>query len=422
MNRLIPTHSAGSIFPLQARPCSRIGRGHHRTLFQTAAPKLRFGHEPKITFTPTGLLLQFPRTTYRVDRWPDFRVLSRAQSEDLKPASPLIDKAIFAVLHELRLSERPSHRLAVYDLLRDLPLGMHARLMPLNDHYWLGIHWLVRLPELAGLLESSPALFAAVLQHLAVGAIRDEQGRELSEKLRGRQRDLLHWLGLGTAEAHCKILRKFSRYAFSYPQWRTLGRAIAQSDVTRVLSPAPVIPSGALRFLSDDRLPWVLTPSAQAEGVTHLIKRGDCFDAASHDIDELLTFGVICRRFGIICAPISSFPELHRLGRHRQMLLADLPLAVGPLTDLPGVTPIATARDLIAEGETMRHCVGTMSYLVAGLMGKMCFYRVHHPVRATVSLVTQFGQWTLDQIRGPRNEAIPPESLHQITRSFALPI
>src|SRR5690606_31176295 len=154
---------------------------------------LSFKSKPqKVTSTSTGLHLQFAQTTYLINRWPDFKVVARrARATEWKPVNALIRNAVFEVLHRLRISKCPAQRLTSYDLLRDMPLWMHARLLPLQEYYWQGVHWLTQIPELGCLLESSSALFAIVIQHLEVGAIFDDD--ELRMKLQGRQRELLGW-------------------------------------------------------------------------------------------------------------------------------------------------------------------------------------------------------------------------------------
>src|SRR5690606_38959625 len=142
---------------------------------------------------------------------------------------------------------------------------------------------------LEGLLESSPALFAAVVQYFSTGIIGEKHLPELRNKLRVRQRDLLRWLGLGCTEAHCKILRKFSRYDLSYSQWRTVGRNIASVETSKVLQQSPIVSDEVMRFLADDRLRYVLAPSAQAECIKHLLNKGDYFQDIQEDINGLLS-------------------------------------------------------------------------------------------------------------------------------------
>lgn len=309
--------------------------------------------------------------------------------------------------------------MAVYDLLRELPLWIHARLVPLHKCYWQAVRWLATLPALGGLLESSPALFAVVVQYLSAGAIRGEQYSDLLITLRGRQRDLLRWLGLGSTEAQCKILRKFARYDLSYSQWRTVGRNLAIPETSRVLSQAPIVSVEVIHFLADDRLPRVLTPVAQAQCVTHLINKGDCFHGSDQDMHGLLSIGLLYRRFGLSRSPFDSLKALRRLARQRDMLLDDLTMMGGPVTDLLGMTRILAPRDLVAEGQLMQHCIGAQQYIIDGLLGRSCYYRVYHPTRATVGLKRGgSGAWEIDQIKGPGNKPIQSAALSGIIGSL----
>ena len=368
-----------------------------------------------------GLTLNIGQTAYLVRRWPDLGFYFRSGTGEYRLVPDYIRPALGSVLHALRLSDNQSDRLAAYELVRELPLWIHARLVRMGQHYWLGLETLSKLPESRGLLEGSPALFAVVAQYADAGLFRGISPAILAAKLRGRQRELMQWLGLGESEALCKILRKFSHYGFRLSQWRALARNLRKPGVGEVMQQARVISPQVLDFLAEVDNDHIFSPEAVAEIIAKLLADGNRWESRSF-IDGILSFGALFRRYGITKAPLPSIALCEKLRSEADQILKDLPLPVGPEIPMSGATPILTPVELTAEGTQMEHCVGSTHYILEGLAGRYCFYRVLHPARATICLRRNhgFSPWELDQVAGHKNSKIPRPALDSISEALRL--
>lgn len=375
----------------------------------------------EVSIAPEGLELRFSETVYAIGRWPNLQIRYRNKLGKSGSAPQFIKPAIYSHLNALRLCSNQAWRFAAYDLVRDMPLWIHARLVPMREYYWIGVTTLAAFPESARLLENSPALFAAVAQYADMGLFDGEERSTLCTLLSARQRDLVRWLGLADSESFCRTLRKLPFYDFSWSQWQTLARNFRRREVKRVLQHSMTIADPVVSFLTLEDHAKVLSPKALAEAVTEIQGMEHSWTERREYIDEIVRLGVLFRKFGICHAPFASMIEFRKLSRRAEELLRDLPLAKGPEVDLPGFEPLATPGSLRQEGEEMGHCSGYVHFALEALEGRCCFYRVDSPVRATVCLTKGrgFSPWKLDQIQGPKNTKLPDPALDMIRRALS---
>ncbi|AOS46084.1 hypothetical protein Verru16b_03179 [Lacunisphaera limnophila] len=400
----------------------RANKRAHRWAEIPNGLSLQFRQEPSLVrFSPDGLILKFASTTYVVTPWPGLEVYYLTVHGQRKPIPALLRPPILTSVNELRQSSNQTQRLAIHDLIRNLPLWIHARLVPMRQRYWLGIETLADMPESLRLLESSPALFAAMSQYAAAGCLNGDQRTALRALLQGRQRELTDWLGFGGAEACCKILRKLSHYDYSYSQWRALARCMRQTEIRKVLQKAPTIPCAIVDFLviaSDTRL---FTSRALGQVAAELLKLGPSWIKQRELIDEVLTCGSLMRKYGIAPVPMSSYTDYRRLHSQFSDAVDDVRMTQGPLLVLDDVEPIITPRDLKQEAAEMEHCVGSLHFIMAGLRGTYCFYRMVRPDRATICLERSSGldSWKVAQIQGQKNSGISDTTMDMIHRAVA---
>jgi hypothetical protein len=79
-----------------------------------------------------------------------------------------------------------------------------------------------------------------------------------------------------------------------------------------------------------------------------------------------------------------------------------------PLAPEPWMRPLASYDDLKNEGRIMNHCVATRASQVVG--GMLYIYAILHPAgRATLAISKERKpqRWTLEELRGPNNQAVP---------------
>lgn len=82
-----------------------------------------------------------------------------------------------------------------------------------------------------------------------------------------------------------------------------------------------------------------------------------------------------------------------------------------PLDAPAGMAPIRTHTELIAEGERMHHCAGSQSeYARRVAAGRLYFYRMVEPERATVCIIRGPRYWGLEQVAGACNAPVQPRT------------
>lgn len=424
MKAINVSQPAELVDPASANPQPQVPKcppgGWRRTYLTGPAHYCFLGPHPAVNPTSEGIALVLPRSTYYVSRWPDLKITHRTTRGELRPVPQPFQPAIIAILENLRLGEDQAKRLAVYDLIKDLPTWAHVRLVPMHHFYWEGLLTLAEFPGAVGLLESSPALVAALSSYFHNGLFTPEHRATLARLLAGRQRDLLSWLDLGRTEAHGRIFRKLSSYDLTYLQWRQLGRRLGIPEVAEVVQQMPVVDRWVIECLCLEDSAKVLTPQFLRELLVTKRRFHQLRDRGVQ-LEKLPEQLGLLRRCGVIRNRLNSLGEYRALQAHMGSLLADIPLCTGPEVDLAGLVAITTPRDLKAEGEIMRHCVGDAYYVAAALKGQLCFYRLFHPHRATISLERScpIGRWRLDAVMGPRNSKVPEEVCELLRQRFA---
>lgn len=87
----------------------------------------------------------------------------------------------------------------------------------------------------------------------------------------------------------------------------------------------------------------------------------------------------------------------------RETLAAQLQLEHGdypapPVAAIDGIEPLGSWLELLEEGATMHHCVG--SYDIPVALGEVFIYRMIEPERLTVSLEQHDERWVVGEVRG----------------------
>lgn len=85
-----------------------------------------------------------------------------------------------------------------------------------------------------------------------------------------------------------------------------------------------------------------------------------------------------------------------------------------PVTPLEGIEPLASWLELLEEGATMRHCVG--SYDMAVAWGEVFIYRMVWPERLTISLEYRNNTWVVGEVRASCNANPSPAALERVRR------
>lgn len=85
-----------------------------------------------------------------------------------------------------------------------------------------------------------------------------------------------------------------------------------------------------------------------------------------------------------------------------------------PLVAIEGIAPLASWLELLEEGSSMLHCVGSYDMFVA--LGEVFIYRMTHPERLTISLEYRNNRWVIGEVRGRRNSNPSPGALDIVRR------
>ena len=88
-----------------------------------------------------------------------------------------------------------------------------------------------------------------------------------------------------------------------------------------------------------------------------------------------------------------------------------------PLPAAPGIEPLRCAADIVEEGRTMQHCVG--SYVERVARGTDYIYRVTAPERATLSVRRTPRGWGLGEISAFANAPVGFATLQAVRQWFA---
>lgn len=379
-------------------------------------------HPTAVRVTPAGLILKYSCTAYLITAWPELQIYQTTSDSHLVPIHEGFRPVILAALNNLRQSSNQAWRLATYDLLRALPFWAHARLVPMREYYWLGLETLARIPESLRLLEASPALFAAVAQYAKTGCLDTELLPTLRTHLSGKQRDLTGWLGFGDHEASCKIMRKLSFYDYAASEWHTLARCMRQDEIRRALQHASVIPDAVVDFLVLAANKRVFAAQGLAEIISEIQRLEPLWIDQREFVDEVLSRGELLRKLNYTSKPLASYAAYKQAWHKFTETMEDIPMPLGPELNLQRVEPIRTVRELKLEATAMKHCAGSLHFVLEGLRGNYCFYRMSNPERMTICLerASSLGGWIVNQIRGLNNCSASDATMTLVRRAVSM--
>ena len=201
-----------------------------------------------------------------------------------------------------------------------------------------------------------------------------------------RQRDILETLGLPSSRSAVRVLRRVVDQEIDKPLLDNLFRWLGDERAGRTLAHAPRI-GPALRLLPDPgRLSW-LAPSALQDVLGTVDPQSlQLLAECARIVNRLDRLGFEPPGRLQSLSGLESWRE--RLGdRHRKAARtgSNMNLPKPPIEGVPGVIePIRSGLALLEEGEQMSHCV--FDYYEDALSGRLAFYRILAPERATLAL------------------------------------
>ncbi len=282
-----------------------------------------------------------------------------------------------------------------------------ARVDP--EFQWRLLRWIERAgPPGAELCRGNLAL--AVL--LAAGRVR--LGTSVARAVLWRRRRLAAAVGFPERAASVRLLAKVQCPSLRPELPRRLAVWAREPRALQRIAHAPRIGLAACTFQDAGELAWLadgllleLLASDDRETLQALYR----FTEAARSLQ---------RRGHPVPGPVRSVARLRaeteamleRL-RHLRALPAWHPLPAPPLADWPGVVEaLRSVGEIREEGERMRHCI--VSYVSSAVAGRLAFYRVLRPERATLCLrpsrAGRGSTWQVDDLRLKANATPDPST------------
>ncbi len=307
---------------------------------------------------------------------------------------------------------------AVQAYWRLVPPRVLEVIRPFPDRHWEMLGWMARTgDEAQDLAVGNPSLAYALTCYRQFRAQRGQKAPPFPPPLlvRQKQREILGWLGFPRLESVRKILQKIPHAAINLTRLLQLRRPLGNTDVRQRLAHAPRI-NTELLWMAGDTTILRVAPRLIAELGT------EAYDRASAPVSALLRDTLRMWPMVLIDEPPPVFRSLERmrethdrLARGVTRIAAAGPDAALPDAPLPGtdaIVPLQTTVELVREAEAQHNCVASYAKMVQG--GRMAIYRVLEPERATLSIVRGARGWRLDQLAGPCNRPVRPETREAI--------
>ncbi len=298
------------------------------------------------------------------------------------------------------------------------------------------------------LLRSNPALGFMVATNWIwhKPAVKRPQ-RSARSLVRKKRRDILAWLGFPRCgEAEVRILGRIPAADVRVQMLFYLREALGNPAVVRALGFTPLLNRHVLRVAADQalfpctapsllgELSRIVPSSSRSENRATRGPNGRLTSAGSisaeagwkaiHEMgDTLRMYADLGRAAAPPCfRSIDQVERLHHeatLAHRREIgrryLGAEFPPP--PLPGVENIIPVTTPEMLLAESLEMGHCVD--SYAGRILDGGVYIYRVTHPERATVSVVSRGGWWRLEDCLGPGNAAVGQDTKYEVLQWLA---
>jgi hypothetical protein len=372
-----------------------------------------------------------------VRAWPDPRAWRLGLEGPWKGARPIgLD---LAAPDKLRASSRRRLRCQA-EAFAAIPTDRRRAAARFGHRSW-GLHCLfTRVPGALELAEHCPALAAGLAFSNSLRAAVCKPMRSARALLRHpgphTARKVAGWLGLEPSRAMVRVLRKLEPSRCGVENLRAIKAAMDVATLRKATLHAPRLTQPLLNLMGQMMRPeWDVRLGC-----------GILVELASFSKQDgwffLWRLQALRRMWGQLW-PERSLPVLasvaqvlrlqgraNRASRDPERLSSILgpergfpsPPLMGGRIDGVQIQPLRSVSDLVAEGHSMRHCIGSVPYLADCVQGRGFAYRVaveesgasdREGVQATLWLTPGHAQrWELSEIRARRNNA-PPQRLRQ---------
>jgi hypothetical protein len=294
--------------------------------------------------------------------------------------------------------------------LETIPAREEALAFSLTERRWHALALMARCPGATDLFESNPGLAFCLASNWVFHRPGVQQPlRSARALITKKQTDIQAWLGFPSTERVRKILTRIDPSALRIRTIARFQRVIQDADVQNQLVHIPCIGHSTLNFACDR--------DAQPRLTNRFLQQLNDKDLAAKDSAEYfklwtdLKFQAQMLRDGLPAA-IHSLEQLRRahdlasikFRLKNASFIAEARYGEPPFPGITEITPIVSGIELLKEGEEMKHCVASRSYLMNG--GSYFVYRVTAPIRATMAITRKGSAWEMAEIKGVGNEPI----------------
>ena len=400
-----------------------------------------------------GKLLLFDRREILVIRqWPQIRAWRKTAGQGWHPWRPQLPRRLIRFrepqFEAARVQEEPQVQPPRCAITLD---EKRARIKLLRQQKFANAAWQFSQPipqdvrrAVRSYSESQYEMlqaFAAVdysmeLHHsnpaLAYALIRNDRFRNEppAARLAASRRWILHkqceiaaWLGFpeDSAKACIRILAKLPVQDIRIHRLRWLRRMLSEPDLRKLFAFAPRVDAAVIGFV------WDLNELLNAKLVGKLVQRmdgGALLEARMIGRDIVRMWRLLERPWPPsrkICG-VNAMQALHEelwrsCQRRAESLGIEVRLAGRRLPEWPEIELLGTAKEIIAEGEAMGHCVASYILKMASGATPILLYRVLSPERATLRLSNDGEKWRIAELRCRRNRQPSLETL-EFVRSW----
>ena len=390
---------------------------------------------PGFTFKEGRLYIFTDDTVMLVRGWPDPEaVIKRPGSRSWDPFTPR-----FRLVHPYRRAPKPKkkksspqltlftpeqlgkpkptpaqRRKRAFDGFRfSLPKPVANALQDFQRNQWEPLLCLHRWGEtMRELFDANPVLGFLLAHHRC---FRTGRSSRVPEKIiRGKQREILEWLGLPSSKSAVKLIRKIAPESVGDIDTLNLREIFDDVEAIKLLSHAPKINTGVLALVSDPLLRGSVTLPLLEEVAAD--RRQKYSPRTARLLDYVLTVHRVLHpgnarpRFKSVDKLVIAHDKLSaEFLRSQPDIEQARRFPRPPVRGTPDIVPIKTYRDLVLEGESQCNCVASYAHRVVARTTYI--YRVMRPERATLSLViTSGGRWVMDQLLCRDNVPVKPRT------------
>ena len=393
-----------------------------------------------------GKLLLFDRSQILVIRqWPQIRAWRKTANRGWHPWRPRLPRRLIRfrepcfeplrILQEtqehakertmsteeksakIKLLRQQQFSSAAWQFSQPIPQEVRRAVRSFSESQYEMLQAFATVPFAMELYRSNPALAYALIRN---DRFRNEPP---SARLAASRRWILHkqraiaaWLGFEDSSKACvTILAKVPPQDVRIHRLRWLRQMLADPDLRKLFAFAPRVDAAVIGLV------WDLKELLSTKLAGNLVQRF----AADALLEARVTGREIVRMWRLLERPwppgrkicgynamLALHDELAQSCRRRaESLGVEVQFLGRRLPEWPDIELLGTAKEILAEGEAMGHCVA--SYILTMASGAMpiLLYRVLGPERATLRLSKVGVRWRIAELRGHRNREPSPQTL-----------